>query len=105
MAGLLDIAGVHTFYGHIEALRGVNMTVAEGEIVTLIGANGAGKSPDGRGHRRPGALRCRSGEGADAVPDPAPAPGPEGRNTLGRRAADVGHRARPHEPSPPVVVG
>jgi branched-chain amino acid transport system ATP-binding protein len=44
MAGLLDIAGVHTFYGHIEALRGVNMTVAKGEIVTLIGANGAGKS-------------------------------------------------------------
>jgi branched-chain amino acid transport system ATP-binding protein len=44
MAGLLDIAGVHTFYGHIEALRGVDMTVAKGEIVTLIGANGAGKS-------------------------------------------------------------
>ena len=44
MAGLLDIAGVHTFYGHIEALHGVNLTVAKGEIVTLIGANGAGKS-------------------------------------------------------------
>jgi branched-chain amino acid transport system ATP-binding protein len=44
MTGLLDIAGVHTFYGHIEALRGVNLTVAKGEIVTLIGANGAGKS-------------------------------------------------------------
>jgi branched-chain amino acid transport system ATP-binding protein len=44
MAGLLDIAGVHTFYGHIEALRGVDLTVAKGEIVTLIGANGAGKS-------------------------------------------------------------
>jgi branched-chain amino acid transport system ATP-binding protein len=44
MAGLLDIVGVHTFYGHIEALRGVNLTVAKGEIVTLIGANGAGKS-------------------------------------------------------------
>ncbi|HEY2889311.1 MAG TPA: ABC transporter ATP-binding protein [Dongiaceae bacterium] len=41
---MLDIAGVHTFYGHIEALRGVNLTVAKGEIVTLIGANGAGKS-------------------------------------------------------------
>jgi len=44
MAAMLEISGVHTFYGHIEALRGIDMTVAEGEIVTLIGANGAGKS-------------------------------------------------------------
>jgi branched-chain amino acid transport system ATP-binding protein len=44
MAAMLDISGVHTFYGHIEALRGVDITVAQGEIVTLIGANGAGKS-------------------------------------------------------------
>jgi branched-chain amino acid transport system ATP-binding protein len=44
MAAMLDISGVHTFYGHIEALRGVDISVAEGEIVTLIGANGAGKS-------------------------------------------------------------
>ena len=41
---MLSIDGVHTFYGHIEALRGVSLEVAEGEIVTLIGANGAGKS-------------------------------------------------------------
>ncbi len=41
---MLNIAGVHSFYGHIEALRGVDVTVEEGEIVTLIGANGAGKS-------------------------------------------------------------
>jgi branched-chain amino acid transport system ATP-binding protein len=41
---LLEIAGVHTFYGHIEALRGVDVSIAKGEIVTLIGANGAGKS-------------------------------------------------------------
>ena len=41
---MLSIEGVHTFYGHIEALKGVSLEVAEGEIVTLIGANGAGKS-------------------------------------------------------------
>ncbi len=40
----LGISGVHTFYGKIEALRGVNLDVDEGEIVTLIGSNGAGKS-------------------------------------------------------------
>jgi branched-chain amino acid transport system ATP-binding protein len=41
---MLKISGVHTFYGHIEALKGIDMEVAQGEIVTLIGANGAGKS-------------------------------------------------------------
>ena len=41
---MLSIAGVHTFYGNIEALRGVDLEIQQGEIVTLIGANGAGKS-------------------------------------------------------------
>jgi branched-chain amino acid transport system ATP-binding protein len=41
---LLEISGVHTFYGNIEALKGVSLTVDEGEVVTLIGSNGAGKS-------------------------------------------------------------
>jgi branched-chain amino acid transport system ATP-binding protein len=41
---MLSVAGVHTFYGKIEALRGVDLEVKSGEIVTLIGANGAGKS-------------------------------------------------------------
>jgi branched-chain amino acid transport system ATP-binding protein len=41
---MLKISGVHTFYGHIEALKGVDIDVGEGEIVTIIGANGAGKS-------------------------------------------------------------
>jgi branched-chain amino acid transport system ATP-binding protein len=41
---LLAVTGIHTFYGNIEALKGVDLDVAEGEIVTLIGANGAGKS-------------------------------------------------------------
>src|ERR1700730_186813 len=41
---VLSIAGVHSFYGNIEALKGVDLEIAEGEIVTLIGANGAGKT-------------------------------------------------------------
>ena len=41
---LLNVRGVTTFYGHIIALKGVDLHVNEGEIVTLIGANGAGKS-------------------------------------------------------------
>jgi branched-chain amino acid transport system ATP-binding protein len=41
---LLSLASVHSFYGNVEALRGVDLDVGEGEIVALIGANGAGKS-------------------------------------------------------------
>jgi branched-chain amino acid transport system ATP-binding protein len=41
---LLEVRGVKTFYGHIMALAGVDLHVDEGEIVTLIGANGAGNS-------------------------------------------------------------
>lgn len=41
---LLKIENLHTYYGHIHALKGINLEVEEGEIVTLIGANGAGKS-------------------------------------------------------------
>jgi branched-chain amino acid transport system ATP-binding protein len=41
---LLEVEDVHTFYGNIEALKGISLTVEEGECVTLIGSNGAGKS-------------------------------------------------------------
>jgi branched-chain amino acid transport system ATP-binding protein len=41
---MLAVENIHTFYGNIEALRGVSLEVEEGEIVALIGANGAGKS-------------------------------------------------------------
>ncbi|MDO4245207.1 MAG: ABC transporter ATP-binding protein [Deinococcus sp.] len=41
---VLELQNVHTYYGQIEALKGLNMTVNEGEIVALIGGNGAGKT-------------------------------------------------------------
>jgi branched-chain amino acid transport system ATP-binding protein len=41
---VLKVENLHTFYGQIEALKGISLEVHEGEIVTLIGANGAGKS-------------------------------------------------------------
>ena len=41
---LLELDDIHVFYGNIQALKGVSLTVDEGEIVTLIGSNGAGKS-------------------------------------------------------------
>ena len=41
---LLELEDVHTYYGTIEAIKGISLTVQEGEVVTLIGANGAGKS-------------------------------------------------------------
>ena len=41
---LLEVEDLHVFYGRIEAIKGISFTVEEGEIVTLIGANGAGKS-------------------------------------------------------------
>ena len=41
---LLELREVHTYYGNIHALKGISLTIEQGEIVTLIGSNGAGKS-------------------------------------------------------------
>jgi branched-chain amino acid transport system ATP-binding protein len=41
---LLEIENMHSYYGHIHALRGISLTVERGEVVTLIGSNGAGKT-------------------------------------------------------------
>src|SRR5262245_54707577 len=49
---LLELNNVHAYYGHIHALKGISLHVEAGEIVTLLGANGAGKST---------ALRVMSG--------------------------------------------
>jgi branched-chain amino acid transport system ATP-binding protein len=57
---LLELKDVHTYYGAIHALRGVSFEVEEGEIVTLIGSNGAGKSTTLR--TISGLLKPRQGE-------------------------------------------
>jgi branched-chain amino acid transport system ATP-binding protein len=41
---LLEVENIHSFYGNVQTLRGVSLTVEEGEVVTLIGSNGAGKT-------------------------------------------------------------
>ena len=57
---ILELKDVHAYYGNIHALSGISLTVDEGEIVTLIGANGAGKSTTLK--TISGLLRPRSGE-------------------------------------------
>ncbi|MGQ9692862.1 MAG: ABC transporter ATP-binding protein [Thermaceae bacterium] len=57
---VLELREVHTYYGHIHALKGISLTVEDGEIATLIGANGAGKSTTLR--TISGLVRPRLGE-------------------------------------------
>jgi branched-chain amino acid transport system ATP-binding protein len=57
---LLEATDLHTFYGNIHALKGISLTVDQGEIVTLIGANGAGKTTTL--HTISGLIRPRAGE-------------------------------------------
>ena len=90
---MLEVENVHTYYGHIHALKGVSLTVDKGEIVTLIGANGAGKSTILK--TMSGLLRPRQGlirlDGEDLTlypPHEIVAKGvvqvPEGRRVFGR---------------------
>jgi branched-chain amino acid transport system ATP-binding protein len=70
---MLEVNDVHAYYGNIHALNGISLTVEEGEIVTLIGANGAGKSTTLR--TVSGLMKPRQGtvllEGEDLHPFPA----------------------------------
>jgi len=70
---MLELKNVHSYYGNIHALKGISLTVEQGEIVTLIGANGAGKSSTLR--TISGILRHREGsvtfEGQDLSQFPA----------------------------------
>ena len=67
---MLEVDHIHSYYGNIHALKGISLTVEKGEIVTLIGANGAGKSTTLR--TITGAMKPREGavrlDGEDLAP-------------------------------------
>jgi branched-chain amino acid transport system ATP-binding protein len=94
---LLEVDDIHTFYGAIEALKGISVTVNEGEVVTLIGSNGAGKSTtlrsiSGLTPPRTGAIRFK---GEDISKTPAQeivsrgiSQSPEGRRCFQRMTVE-----------------
>jgi branched-chain amino acid transport system ATP-binding protein len=90
---ILELEDVHTFYGSIEALKGVTLDVGEREIVTLIGANGAGKSTtlrsiNGLNRPRNGKIRFQGQDITDEAPHDVVKMGisqsPEGRRLFPR---------------------
>jgi branched-chain amino acid transport system ATP-binding protein len=90
---LLEVKDVHTFYGNIEALKGISIEVEEGECVTLIGSNGAGKSTtlrsiSGLTPPRQGSIRFKDREISETPPQEIVSMGvalsPEGRHVFSR---------------------
>jgi branched-chain amino acid transport system ATP-binding protein len=90
---ILEIDDIHVFYGAIHALKGVSLRVGRKEIVTLIGANGAGKSTtlravNGLNHPRQGSIRFEgrdvTGETPHSIVKGGIAQSPEGRRLFPR---------------------
>ena len=90
---VLELNDVHTYYGSIHALKGVSLKVYEGEVVTLIGANGAGKSTtlrsiNGVNHPREGKIHFQGRDITNAPPHTIVKMGiaqsPEGRRLFPR---------------------
>jgi branched-chain amino acid transport system ATP-binding protein len=90
---ILELEDVHTYYGSIQALKGVTLDVGEREIVTLIGANGAGKSTtlrsiNGLNHPRRGRIRFEGRDITEEAPHDIVKMGisqsPEGRRLFPR---------------------
>jgi branched-chain amino acid transport system ATP-binding protein len=90
---VLELNDVHTYYGSIHALKGVSLKVYDGEVVTLIGANGAGKSTtlrsiNGVNHPREGTIRFQGRDITNAPPHAIVKMGiaqsPEGRRLFPR---------------------
>jgi branched-chain amino acid transport system ATP-binding protein len=94
---VLELRDVHTYYGAIHALKGISLDVREGEIVTLIGANGAGKSTtlrsiNGLVHPREGTIRFQGRDITQESPHDVVKMGisqsPEGRKLFPRMSVN-----------------
>jgi branched-chain amino acid transport system ATP-binding protein len=90
---LLEVEDIHTYYGNIEALKGISLEVQEGECVTLIGSNGAGKSTtlrsiSGLTPPRTGAIRFKGKDisrlPAQSIVQTGISQSPEGRKCFQR---------------------
>jgi branched-chain amino acid transport system ATP-binding protein len=90
---ILSLDDIHTYYGTIQALKGISLEVREGEIVTLIGANGAGKSTtlrsiNGLNHPREGTITFQGENITETAPHEIVRMGisqsPEGRRVFAR---------------------
>lgn len=90
---LLNVNNIHSYYGNIHALKGISFTVDQGEIVCLIGSNGAGKSTTLRSitallHPRIGSITFDGAEITGVRPDMLPSRGiamvPEGRGVFAK---------------------
>jgi branched-chain amino acid transport system ATP-binding protein len=108
-APLLELSDLHVSYGHVNAVRGVSLTVREGQIVTLIGPNGAGKSStlgaiSGLVRPRAGRVVLSGQDVTGLAPHAAVAAGlvlvPEGRAILARMTIEenlvLAAESRPH---------
>ncbi len=93
----LEIDSIHVFYDKIEALKGISLEVDQGQIVTLVGGNGAGKSTTLRAisgllHPREGEIRYEgralTGLGAHTIATMGVVQVPEGRRIFGRLTVD-----------------
>ena len=94
---LLEVDNLHVYYGHIHAVKGISLQVDKGEIVTLIGANGAGKSTtlktiSGLLHPREGSIKLDGQTIGKVPPHEIAAKGvahvPEGRHIFPRLTVD-----------------
>ncbi len=94
---ILELQDVHTYYGAIQALKGITLDVKDGEIVTLLGANGAGKSTtlrsiNGLNHPREGTIKFQDRDITNEAPHNIVKMGiaqsPEGRKLFPRMSVN-----------------